>query len=209
MNTVDRQRIWFPDTASLLSMAVDEAIIAAMLAAIRDDTILILDVVLDELAYRAKSAETGQLAKKALGARPEDWIVVDTSRYVRLEDVLDAQRDVADGRALTDERQHWAESTVIAMGRRSAEDGYASVKVLLSEDYDARRVASSVPNMTGVSVHGLLHARVHAEKMTPGSAADLAKLLQDAERGPEVTAEDFADPSGRALGRVGVPIFRL
>jgi hypothetical protein len=96
------------------------------------------------------------------------------------------------------------------MGRQSAAKGYTSTKVLLSEDYDARRVASSVPDMTGTSIHGLLHYRIHVRKtMTTERAAELAKMLEDADRGHEVTAEDFADPTGRLLGRVGQPQPRL
>lgn len=40
---------------------------------------------------------------------------MDTTRYVTLEDVQLAQEDVADGRILTDDWQHWAESTIIAI----------------------------------------------------------------------------------------------
>lgn len=203
-------RIWFLDTASLLSMAVDPAIAAVVLEEVGDDPVMIIDVVTDELQYRATVDDTAELAKTALATKPSGWIDVDTAQYLRLDDVLDAQWDVADGRELKDDRQHWAESTIIAMGRQSAAKGYTSIKVLLSEDYDARRVASSVPNMTGISIHGLLHYRIHIRKtMTTERAAELAKMLEDADRGHEVTGEDFADPTGRLLGRVGQPKPRL
>jgi hypothetical protein len=42
---------------------------------------------------------------------------------------------VADSRPLKDDRPQWDESTVIAMGRRTAAAGTSSVKVLLSEDF--------------------------------------------------------------------------
>jgi hypothetical protein len=203
------QRVWFLDTASLLSMAVDDAIAAAVLDEIGGDPVMIIDIVTDELHYRATVADTAKLAKTALAAKQPGWIDADTDAYVTLDDVLDAQDDVADGRALKDDHQHWAESTIIAMGRRSAAAGFTSNKVLLSEDYDARRVASTVPNMTGVSLHGLLHQRVLAKKMTAERAGELAAMLTSAERAQNVTAEDFADPSGRRLGRVGQPIPRL
>jgi hypothetical protein len=209
MTAAGGQRIWFLDTASLLSMAVDEAIAAAVLDEIGDDPVMIIDIVTDELHYRATVADTAELAKTALATKQPGWIDVNTDAYVTLDDVLDAQYDVADGRGLKDDRQHWAESTIIAMGRRSAAAGYTSIKVLLSEDYDARRVASTVPNMTGVSVHGLLHQRVLARKMTAEEAAELAAMLEAASRSQNVTAEDFADPCGRRLGGVGQPNPRL
>jgi len=66
-----------------------------------------------------------------------------------------------------------------------------------------------VPNMTGVSLHGLLHHRVHAHKMTAERAGELAAMLTAAGRAQEVTAEEFADPSGRLLGRAGRPAGQL
>ena len=101
--------------------------------------------------------------------------------------------------------QHWAESTIIALARRSATAGRTSIKMLLSEDYDARRVASTVPHTRGVSIHALLHERVQGNRMTADAAAALGGILQAAGRGPDVTASDFADPTGRGLGRVARP----
>jgi hypothetical protein len=204
-----QRRIWFLDTASLLSMAVDEAIAAVVLEEIGDDPVMVVDIVTDELLYRATEADTAVLAKTALASKRKSWIDVDTALFVPLHEIRDAQSDVADGRTLATESQHWAESTIIAMGRLAARAGSTSVKLLLSEDYEARRVASGVPHMSGVSIHGLLHAWVHADRMTAARAAELAKMLEDAGRAREVTAEDFADPTGRGLGRYGRPRFRL
>ena len=117
-----------------------------------------------------------------------------------LELVLAAQEDVADGRVLSDEWQHWAESTIIAMGRQpSAASGSTSIKVLLSEDYDARRVAAAVANMEVLSIHRLLHRRVHRSRMTADAAAEIADKLHEAGRGPVVTADEFTDSTGRLL----------
>jgi hypothetical protein len=69
--------------------------------------------------------------------------------------------------------QHWAESTIIALARRSASAGFTSIKMLLSEDYDARRVACTVPNTRGVSIHTLLYERVQRNRMTADEAAAL------------------------------------
>jgi hypothetical protein len=113
--------------------------------------------------------------------------------------------DVADGRTLTDDMQHWAESTIIALARRSATAGFTSIKMLLSEDYDARRVACTVPFTQGVSIHSLFHLRVQRNDMTAEVAAGLGEILHAAGRGPAVTVSDFADPTGRRLGRVARP----
>jgi hypothetical protein len=203
-------RIWFIDTASLLSMAVDDAIATAVLKELGDDRVVIIDVVTDELHYRATRDDTAELAKTALANKKSEWTDLDTGELVPLDDVLDAQEDVADGRTLKDDYQHWAESTIIALARQSAAAGSVSIKVLLSEDFDARRVADAVPDTTSTSIHGLLHHCVHVGKtLSPDAAAELARKLHDAGRGPVLTADDFADPSGRGLGRVGKPTPRL
>lgn len=197
--------VWFLDTSSLLSMAVDEEIEAAVLDEIGGEHVVIIDVVQDELTHRAGIQETAGLAKNALDRIRPHWTVMDTSRYVSLEEVQLVQEDVADGRTLTDDMQHWAESVIIALARRSASAGFTSVKMLLSEDYDARRVACTVPHTRGVSIHALLHVRVQRNRMTADAAAALGAILQAAGRGPAVTASDFADPTRRGLGRVARP----
>lgn len=200
-------RVWLVDTASVLSMAVDEDIADVVLQEIGNDSVVIIDMVVDELKHRATIPATATLAKKALSVVPASWIKLETTdEYpVLLQEVLDAQYDVADGRALTNDDQHWAESTIIAMGRRSAAIGSTSIKVLLSEDFDARRVASQVPNMEAVSIHKLLHSLVHRNELSAEQAAKLAAKLEEAGRGPQMTEEDFADPSGRLMGRVIKP----
>ena len=203
--TAPRQRVWFLDTSSLLSMAVDEDIEAAVLDEIGNDPVMIIDIVHDELTHRASDPETARLARSAVNSIKPHWLVMDTDRYVSLEDVQLAQEDVADGRTLTDDMQHWAESTIIALARRSATTGMTSIKILLSEDYDARRVACTVPHTRGFSIHGLFHERVQHSRMTAEAAAALGEMLHAARRGPAVTASDFADPTGRGLGRVARP----
>ena len=209
MSTAAQPRLWFLDTASLLSMAVDDAITNAVLEQIGADLVVIIDIVNDELDYRATQNDTAQLARAALANKKPDWYDMNT-QSVELADVQTAQEDVADGCILTDNYQHWAESTIIALARQSAAAGSTTIKVLLSEDFDARRVADTVQGTTTTSIHGLLHHRIHvARAMTPDAAAQLAQRLYDAHRGPDVTTEDFADPTGRGLGRVGKPALRL
>jgi len=176
-----RQRIWFLDTSSLLSLAVDEDIEAA---------------VQDELTRRAGIPETAGLAKIALTCIKPHWSVMDTTRYVSLDDVQQAQEDVADGRTLLDDEQHWAESTIIALVRRSATALLTSIKILLSEDYEARRVACTVPHTRGVSIHSLLHQRVQGNRMTAAQQLHLAKssVKLDAAQ-PSLTATSRTPPA--------------
>ncbi len=59
-------RIWFLDTSSLLSVALDEEIEAAILDEIGGDHVMIIDIVQDELTRRASVPETAGPAKNAL-----------------------------------------------------------------------------------------------------------------------------------------------
>jgi hypothetical protein len=202
----DPEHIWFVDTASLLSMAVDPDIRAAVMDEIGTDRVVIVDVVLDELDYRSTRPDTKALARLALHHLPGEWIDLDSSRYVSTDDVGSIQAEVADGRPLLAEGEHLAESTIIALARQSAQSSrYSSIKVLLSEDFEARRVAASIANLTAVSIHGLLLDRVLGSRMSAPEACDLALKLHKHNRGPEVTESDFTDVTGRALGRVAYP----
>ena len=73
-------RVWFLDTSSLLSMAVDEKIESAVLDEIGDDRVVIIDIVHDELTRRAGVPETAGLAKNALDRLQPHWVAMDTTR---------------------------------------------------------------------------------------------------------------------------------
>jgi len=150
-----RARVWFLDTSSLLSMAVDKDIEAAVLDETGNDRVVIIDIVQDELTHRAGIPETAALAKTALAGIRPDWPVMDTTRYVTLEDVQSAQEDVADGRNLTDDWQHWAESTIIALARRSATTGLTSKILLNIQDPPQRGLRRPT---------GRLHRAAHARR---------------------------------------------
>lgn len=72
--------VWFLDTSSLLSMALDEAIEAAILDEIGADRVVTIDIVHDELTHRAGIPETAGLAKKALDRTRQHWTILDTRR---------------------------------------------------------------------------------------------------------------------------------
>lgn len=55
-------------------MAVDDAIAAAVRDEIGGDPVMIIDIVTDELHYRATVADTAELAETALAAKKPGWI---------------------------------------------------------------------------------------------------------------------------------------
>lgn len=186
-------------------MAIDPRIDAA----VRDEiaatggTMMLIDVVRDELKYRTTQADTAPLARRALATIGPDWSWLSTD-WVNLHDVTPVQDDVADGRALRDDYEHWAESTIILLCRQAHARGNSLDVRFLSEDFDARRVASREPNITALSLHRLFSNRVQRGAMTATEAAELSQLIENAGRGPEMTADDFLGPPKR-LGRAGRP----
>lgn len=196
------RRVWFVDTASLLTMAVDPAIEAEILAEIGSDTVVIIDVVADELELRVKDPATAALASIAGSRLPATWRELSTEKFVSVDAIMKIQERVADGRVLAHDRQHWAESVIIALCERSRTDTYT---MLLSEDYDARRVAHTVDRLTALSVHRVLYERVQAGFLDADVAAELTEKIKEARRGPDVAADDFRFRTPRKLGRVGQP----
>jgi hypothetical protein len=200
-----RPVVWFIDTVSLISMAIDpriDAIVQDEIAA-TGGTMMLIDIVRNELEYRAAQADTAALARGALDTIGPDWPWVSTD-WVDVHDVVAIQDDVADGKALRDDYEHWAESTIILLCRKAHARGNALDVRFLSEDFDARRVANREPNITPLALPRLFRNRVRRGAMTATEAAGLSKLIENAGRGQEITEDDFLGPLKR-LGRVGRP----
>lgn len=199
------RRVWFIDTSTLLSMAVDPSIEAVVLAAIGTDPVRIVDVVRDELDYRANRPETKLLAQTAIARMPTSWTTMETY-FLDEEDIADAQDDVADGRHLKDAYEHWAEATIITLARAAVGRGNVLDILFLTEDFEARRVASAVPGMRPKSVHRLLHERVQASQVTAVTAQAISDLLCRSGRSlTTTTLDDFTNPNSKGLGRAGKP----
>jgi hypothetical protein len=200
-----RPVVWFIDTASLISMAIDPRIDAAVKdeMAAGGGTMVLIDVVRDELEYRGTQAATAALAQGALASIGADWPWLSTA-WVDLDDVIPIQDDVADGKPLKDDYEHWAESTIILLCRQAHARGNALDVRFLSEDFDARRVANREPNITPLSLHRLFRDRVQRGGMTATEAAELSKLIENAGRGHDMTEDDFLGPL-KLLGRAGRP----
>lgn len=197
---------WFIDTASLLTMAIDPKITAVVRNEIESTggRMVLIDIVKEELEYRSERDSTADLAKQALTDIGRDWPWLSTES-IDNDDVRVIQDDVADGRALRDAFEHWAESVIILLCKQAQDrQGNALDVRFLTEDFNARRVANRVPRMTPLTLHRLFRNRVQRGAMTSAEAAHLSKLIEDAARGPEMTEEDFQGPLKR-LGRPGWP----
>lgn len=198
------------DTSALITIAASSELRDAVRHAIGDDPVVLMDAVVHELKMLAGDGGLGMLAAAAgadLGwlGPPVEW-----RRYVQEDAVREAQARIADGRALKHDREHWAESVIVAMCEAAAlraDEAATPVRpvLLVSEDHAARIEASKVPGATARSLHRLFWEMVGDRLMTADDAARLAELIRDAGRGNEYTREDFADRTGKRLGRVGRP----
>ncbi|MEU3432089.1 hypothetical protein [Streptomyces sp. NPDC006863] len=194
-----KPQLWFVDTSSVLSLATDDGLRAAIQREVGTQRHVVLDVVFDELERLASQGRPAEktLAAAALGQL--GWLgePVDTSTFVDPERVAEIQDVLRSGRVLKHPGEHWAESVIMAMAERLAEvDPY-----LLCEDYNAR-IESIHHNLTPLSVHKLLSQMVRKNCLSVADAVSFASAVQAAERGSDYTAADFI--SGR-LGRVGRP----
>jgi hypothetical protein len=193
-----KPRVWFLDTSSLLSMAVDAAVQETVEAELAAQRCVLLDIVLDELHGLAeRQGGAAGLAETALAQL--EWLgtPVDTDPLVDISNAEAIQDLVRGGRPLKHAREHWAEAVAIDIGSR-----LQSVRpTLLSEDYSAR-IEARRNNVEPLSLHKLLHWMVRGDRLSSLSAEALALLLEKADRGPECTATEFIRGT---LGRVGRP----
>jgi len=137
-------------------MAADTAIMNAVSSAIGLDHVRIVDVVQQELVYRASRPETKLLAQTAIAQMPSTWRTMDTY-FLDEDQIAEAQDDVADGRILKDDYEHWAEATIITLARQAVSRGNVLDIQFMTEDFEARRVACTVPGVQPKSIHRLLH----------------------------------------------------
>ncbi|MDQ1292600.1 MAG: hypothetical protein QG608_480 [Actinomycetota bacterium] len=100
MNPSDARRtvIWFMDTASLISMAIDPRIEAAVHDEVRANggKMVLIDIVKEELEHRACQPDTAVPASAALASLGPNWPWLSTE-WVDIDAVRTIQLDVADG----------------------------------------------------------------------------------------------------------------
>jgi hypothetical protein len=193
--------VWLPDTASLLSMAVDDDLAAVIEGELAPHACALFDVVDDELADLADLPYGDP--RRALARRAQarlGWLgeVVDTSTLSDPKRARKIQNLIRGARPLRHDFEHWAESVIIDI----AEHLTMTKPVLLTEDYNAR-VEATQRGIEALSVHKLLSLMVRGGRLPAADAEIFAECLRKAGRaGHGYTAVEFASGD---LGRVGRP----
>lgn len=193
-----RQQVWFPDTSALVTMAIHLPLQQAVAAVLSSHRRVLVKAVLGELERLATTSDT--TAKWAGTALSQlGWLgqPVSLDDPVGVELAVSLQEQIAAGRPLKHEMEHFGEAAIISLACRAQRVR----PLLLSDDYDAR-VAAKNSGVEAFSTHKLLHLMVRQGKVTATEAAGFADALQSAGRAQDYTAQELA--SGR-LGRVGQP----
>jgi hypothetical protein len=193
-----RRLVWFPDTSALVTLAVHAPLHRAVVATLSTHHRVLLRAVVAELEDLAGSGDSAApWAETALGQL--DWL----GEPVSLDDPVgtrlaaEIQLELAAGRALKHDSEHWGEAAIIALAARAQ-----TVRpLMLSDDYNAR-VAALARGTNAYSVHKLLHQMIKQQRLAPAVAARFAEALTTAGRAQDYTADELA--SGK-LGRVGQP----
>jgi hypothetical protein len=201
--------LWFFDTVTLLTTALEPGFAAAITTEVEatNGRRIVVDVVVDELKYRATQAQTARMARAALsGISNPGWTHLPTDR-VSAAVVHGIQVEVNDGRPVGENsNEHWGESVMIAMFRRLATRERAPGIVFLSDDFDARRVAGLTPGVRPAHLAALLFSQRQRGVITDDEMLRLTGIAHAAGRGPDITADDLAR-GWRGLGRAGHPPF--
>lgn len=193
-----RRQVWFPDTSALVTLAVHLPLQQAVATVLSAHGRVLARAVLVELERLATTSDMTAIwastALSQLGWLGEP-VALDDPAGVEL--AVRLQEQIAAGRPLKHEMEHFGESAIISLASRAQ----VVRPLLLSDDYDAR-VAAKNSRVEAFSVHKLLHLMVRQGKLTATDAASFADVLYKAGRAQDYTARELA--SGR-LGRVGQP----
>lgn len=193
-----RQQVWFPDTSALVTLAVHLPLQKAVAAVLSAHRRVLVKAVLAELERLATTSDTtATWAGIALGQLGWFGEPVSLDDPAGVELAVRLQEQIAAGRPLKHEMEHFGEAAIISLACRAR----VMRPLLLSDDYDAR-VAAKNNQVEPLSVHKLLHMMVSQGKITAAEAASFTDALHKAGRAQDYTAQELA--SGR-LGRVGQP----
>jgi hypothetical protein len=190
--------VWFPDTSALVTLAIHQPLHDAVVNALSNSRRVLVKAVVAELDGLAQSTPpTAAWAKRALGQL--EWL----GKPVRVDDpvgtglALQFQEQVAAGRPLKHDLEHYGEAAIVALTSRAN----TLAPRMLSDDYDARVLAKN-NRVEPVSVPRLLFSMITAGAISDVEAADFAGVLHAAGRAQDYTAEELR--IGR-LGRAGQP----
>jgi hypothetical protein len=190
--------VWFPDTSALVTLAVHQPLQDAVVTALSNSRRVLVKAVVAELeALTQGTSPTAGWASEAI--KQLEWL----GEPVRVDDpvgtelALRFQEQVAAGRPLKHDLEHYGEAAIVALASRAR----TLAPRMLSDDYDARVLAKS-NNVEPISVHRLLFSMITHGVITDIQAADFAEALRTAGRAQDYTAEELR--TGR-LGRAGRP----
>jgi len=190
--------VWFPDTSILITLAVHLPLQQAVESVLSTHRRVLVRAVVSELECLASTEPpVGDWAAVALGRL--DWL----GKAVRLDDPVGTdlartiQEELAAGRPLKHNAEHYGEAAIIALASRAQ----TLTPLMLSDDYDAR-VAAYSRNIKSLSVHRLLHMMLRQGKISEAQAEAFVNALFKAGRSQDYTVAELV--SGR-LGRVGRP----
>lgn len=198
-DTADRRQVWFVDTSALVTMAVYAPLQRCVSEVLTSKYRVLVRAVVDELTELARWAASPLRAWALTAKNQLDWlgepVVLDAPEGLRL--AAEVQAELAAGRPLRHDLEHWGEAAVIALAAR------ASVvrPLFLCDDYNAR-VAAHARGVTSLSIHKLLHLLVKRGVLAPALAAEYSAVLTEAGRSADYTEDELT--SGN-LGRAGRP----
>ena len=190
--------VWFPDTSALVTLAIHQPLHDAVVTALSSSRRVLVKAVVAELDGLAQGTPpTAGWAKQALTQL--EWLgsPVRVDDPVGTELALQFQEQVAAGRPLKHDLEHYGEAAIVALASRA----HRLAPRILSDDYDARVLAKN-NNVEPVSVHRLLFSMITAGAISGAQAAHFARALHNAGRAQDYTAEELR--TGR-LGRAGQP----
>lgn len=183
------RQVWFPDTSALVTLAVHLPLQQTVASVLSAHGRVLVRAVLAELERLATTNDATAIwastALSQLGWLGEP-VALDDPTGVEL--AVRLQEQIAAGRPLKHEMEHFGESAIISLASRAR----VVRPLVLSDDYDAR-VAAKNSRVEALSVHKLLHLMVRQGKVT---------ATYKAGRAQDYTAQELT--SGR-LGRVGQP----
>lgn len=190
--------VWFPDTSALVTLAIHQPLHDAVVTQLSSGRRVLVKAVVAELEGLAQgNSSTAKWASRALTQL--DWLgnPVPVDDPVGTELALQFQEQVAAGRPLRHDLEHYGEAAIVALASRA----HLLAPRMLSDDYDARVLAKN-NNVEPVSVHRLLFSMIAGGIISDAEAADFAEALRAAGRAQDYTAEELR--TGR-LGRAGRP----
>lgn len=194
-----RRQVWFIDTSALITMAIHPPLQRYVVGILSKKHRILAKAIVDELAELARWADT-PLRKWAKTAMEQlgwlgDAVLLDEPVGIRL--AAQIQEELAAGRPLRHDLEHWGEAATIAIASRAQ----IVQPLFLSDDYNAR-VAAHTRGVKALGIHKLLHLLIKRGALSSSQAVDYSDALTAARRASDYTEKELI---GGDLGRAGRP----